>query len=299
MTRIFVPKDAAALAVGADKVAARIAAEAHARGLPVEIIRTGSRGMFFLEPLIEVETAQGRIGYGPVSASGIASLFDAGLLTGGAHSLRIGKPDEHPFLAGQTRLTFARCGIVDPLSLSDYAAHDGWKGLKRALEIEPSAIVAEVTKSGLRGRGIKWKTVADTAADRKYVVCNADEGDSGTFADRMIMEGDPFALIEGMTICGIGVGATKGYVYCRSEYPHAGKTFSEALRIAREAGYLGANIQGSGHAFELELRMGAGAYICGEETSLLESLEGKRGIVRAKPPLPAHKGLFAKPTVGQ
>jgi formate dehydrogenase iron-sulfur subunit len=167
--------------------------------------------MFFLEPLIEVETAQGRIGYGPVSASSVASLFDAGLLTGGAHSLRIGNPEEHPFLAGQTRLTFARCGIVDPLSLSDYAAHDGWKGLKRALEIEPSAIVAEVTKSGLRGRGgagfptgIKWKTVADTAADRKYIVCNADEGDSGTFADRMIMEGDPFALIEGMTICGIG-----------------------------------------------------------------------------------------------
>jgi formylmethanofuran dehydrogenase subunit D len=302
MTRIFVPKDAAALAVGADKAAARIAAEAHARGLPVEIVRTGSRGMFFLEPLIEVETAQGRVGYGPVSASSVASLFDAGLLTGGAHSLRIGKPEEHPFLAGQTRLAFARCGIVDPLSLSDNAAHDGWKGLKRALEIEHSAIVAEVTKSGLRGRGgagfptgIKWKTVADTSADRKYVVCNADEGDSGTFAERMIMEGDPFALIEGMTICGIGVGATKGYVYCRSEYPHAGKIFSEALRVAREAGYLGPDIQGSGHAFELELPMGAGAYICGEETSLLESLEGKRGIVRAKPPLPAHKGLFAKP----
>lgn len=304
MTRIFIPKDAAALAVGADKVAAKIESEARARSASAEIIRTGSRGMFFLEPLIEIETAQGRIGYGPVSPPDVASLLDAGFLDGGAHPLRIGKPEDHPFLAGQTRLTFARCGIIDPLSLADYAAHDGWRGLTRAIEIGPAAIVAEVTKSGLRGRGgagfptgIKWKTVADTAADRKYVVCNADEGDSGTFADRMIMEGDPFALIEGMAICGIGVGATKGYVYCRSEYPHAGRTFAEAVRIAREAGYLGRNILGSEYSFELEIRMGAGAYVCGEETSLLDSLEGKRGIVRAKPPLPAHKGLFGKPTV--
>ncbi len=304
MTRIFVPKDAAALALGADKVAARIAAEARARGQNVEIVRTGSRGAFFLEPLVEAETAQGRTGYGPVSPADVASLFDAGFLSGGAHRLKIGKPEEHPFFAGQTRLTFARCGLIDPLSVADYAAHDGWKGLKCAIEIGPKAIVAEVTKSGLRGRGgagfptgIKWKTVADTPPGQKYVVCNADEGDSGTFADRMIMEGDPFALVEGMTICGIGVGATKGYVYCRSEYPHAGKTFSEAINAAREAGYLGTNILGSGCDFELELRMGAGAYVCGEETSLLDSLEGKRGIVRAKPPLPAHKGLFGKPTV--
>ncbi|HET6376870.1 MAG TPA: NADH-quinone oxidoreductase subunit NuoF [Methylocella sp.] len=304
MTRLFVPKDIAALALGADKVAAKISAEARARNLTVEIVRTGSRGMLFLEPLIEVETAQGRIGYGPVSPSDVASLFEAGWLTGGAHPLQIGKPEEHPYLAGQTRLTFARCGIIDPLSLSDYAAMDGWKGLKRAIEIGPAAIVAEVAKSGLRGRGgagfptgIKWKTVADTVADRKYVVCNFDEGDSGTFADRMIVEGDPFSLIEGMTICGIGVGATKGYVYCRSEYPHAGKTFAEAIAHAREGGYLGRSILGSGYTFDIELRMGAGAYVCGEETSLLDSLEGKRGIVRAKPPLPAHKGLFGRPTV--
>jgi len=304
MTRLFIPQDVAALAVGANKVAAKIAAEARARGLSIEIIRTGSRGMLFLEPLIEVETAEGRIAYGPVAAADVVSLFDAGLVTGGAHPLRIGKPEDHPYLARQTRLTFARCGIIDPLSLADYAVHDGWKGLKQAIAIGPQAIVAEVTKSGLRGRGgagfptgIKWKTVADTHADRKYVVCNFDEGDSGTFADRMIVEGDPFALIEGMTICGIGVGATKGYVYCRSEYPHAGRIFSEALRVARAAGYLGGNILGSGHAFELELRMGAGAYVCGEETALLDSLEGKRGIVRAKPPLPAHVGLFGKPTV--
>ncbi|WP_374306035.1 formate dehydrogenase beta subunit [Methylocella sp.] len=304
MTRIFVSKDAAALALGADRVAARIAAEAAARGLDVEIVRTGSRGMVFLEPLVEVEAPGGRIGYGPVKAADVAGLFDAGFAQGGAHALRVGRTEDHPFFARQTRLSFARCGIIAPTSLDDYAAMDGWRGLRRAIEIGPAATLAEIAKSGLRGRGgagfptgIKWKTVADAPADRRYVVCNADEGDSGTFADRMIMEGDPYSLIEGMAIGGVAVGATKGYVYCRSEYPHAAKTFIEAIGLARAAGYLGPNILGSGHEFELELRVGAGAYVCGEETALLDSLEGKRGVVRAKPPLPAHKGLFGRPTI--
>jgi formate dehydrogenase iron-sulfur subunit len=304
MTRIFVPKDVAALAVGADKVAKTIADIARDRGEPITIVRTGSRGMLFLEPMVEVETKAGRIAYGPVAPANVASLFDADFLNGGAHALRIGRPEDHPFLARQTRLTFARCGITDPLSLEDYAAHGGWAGLKRALEVGSAAIVAEVTQSGLRGRGgagfptgIKWKTVADTPGERKYIVCNADEGDSGTFADRMVMEGDPFMLIEGMTIAAVAVGATKGFVYCRSEYPHAIRTFNEALAVAREAGWLGNAVGGSQHAFDIELRVGAGSYVCGEETALLDSLEGKRGVVRAKPPLPAHKGLFQRPTV--
>ncbi|MFZ0559046.1 MAG: NADH-quinone oxidoreductase subunit NuoF [Methylovirgula sp.] len=304
MTRVFVPKDAAALAVGADKIAKRIGEIASERGEKVTLVRTGSRGMFFLEPLVEVETEAGRIAYGPVTPRDVASLFDADFLAGGAHPLCIGRPEEHPFLARQTRLTFTRCGITDPLSLEDYAAHDGWRGLKRALEIGPAAIVAEVTQSGLRGRGgagfptgIKWKTVADTQSDRKYIVCNADEGDSGTFADRMVMEGDPFMLIEGMAIAALAVGATKGFVYCRSEYPHAICTFEAALVAARQAGFLGDAVAGSQHRFDIELRVGAGSYVCGEETALLDSLEGKRGIVRAKPPLPAHKGLFQLPTV--
>ncbi len=304
MTRVFVPKDAAALAVGADKVAKTITEIASERGKKVTIVRTGSRGMFFLEPLVEVETRAGRIAYGPLAPRDVASLFDADFLAGGAHPLRIGWPEEHPFLARQTRLTFARCGITDPLSLEDYAAHDGWAGLKRALDIGPAAIVTEVTQSGLRGRGgagfptgIKWKTVAHTQADRKYVVCNADEGDSGTFADRMVMEGDPFMLIEGMAIAALAVGATKGFVYCRSEYPQAIRTFEAALVAARQAGFLGNAVAGSQHRFDIELRVGAGSYVCGEETALLDSLEGKRGIVRAKPPLPAHKGLFQRPTV--
>ena len=216
----------------------------------------------------------------------------------------MGLTEQIPFLAKQERLTFARCGITDPVSLADYIAHGGYKGLQRALTMTPEAIVEEVTQSGLRGRGgagfptgIKWKTVQNAPADQKYIVCNADEGDSGTYADRMIMEGDPFVLIEGMTIAGMAVGATKGYIYCRSEYPHAFKTMERAIAVATENGYLGENAAGSGKTFALEVRMGAGAYICGEETSLLESLEGKRGQIRFKPPLPAIQGLFGKPTV--
>jgi len=298
--RVFVPRDAAALAVGADAVAAAFAR--HAPG--VAIVRTGSRGMFWLEPLVEVETPEGRIGYGPVSAADVPGLLAAGMLAGGAHRLRIGRPEDHPFLARQTRLTFARCGLVDPASVADYAAHGGWIGLARALALGPMAALEEVVQSGLRGRGgagfptgVKWRTVAEAKGARKYVVCNADEGDSGTFADRMIMEGDPFVLIEGMVIAGYAAGASQGYVYARSEYPHAVAAFGHALRAARAAGYLGADVAGSGFAFDIELRVGAGAYVCGEETAMLDSIEGKRGQVRAKPPLPAHEGLFGQPTV--
>ncbi|SUB01454.1 NADH-quinone oxidoreductase subunit F [Pannonibacter phragmitetus] len=301
---VFVPRDAAALAVGADKVAAAIAREASARNLDVKIIRNGSRGMLWLEVLVEVRTPQGRVAYGPVKASDVPSLFDAGFLTGGAHRLAHGLTSEIPFLKGQTRLTFARCGVTDPLSLEDYRHYKGMRGLEAAVAMSPADIVKQVTDSGLRGRGgagfptgIKWKTVADAKADQKYIVCNADEGDSGTFADRMIMEGDPFVLIEGMAIAAIAVGAAKGYIYTRSEYPHAIAVMQEAIEIARREGILGASVLGSPHAFDMEVRVGAGAYVCGEETSLLNSLEGKRGIVRAKPPLPALEGLFGKPTV--
>src|SRR5579863_10067050 len=299
--RIYVPGDAAAVACGADEVAAALTATAAKRGLEILIVRNGSRGMHWLEPMLEVDTGSSRIAYGPVELADVASVLDAMVAGGGDHKLRVGVPEDHPFMKRQTRLTFARCGIVDPRSLDDYRAHDGYKGLAKALA-NPAGIVDEVTQSGLRGRagfptGIKWKTVADAKADRKYIVCNADEGDSGTFADRMIMEGDPFVLIEGMTIAGIAVGASKGYIYIRSEYPHAVAAMNAAIAAAKRAGTLGERLGGSGHRFELEVRVGAGAYVCGEETSLLESLEGRRGIVRAKPPLPAHRGLFGKPTV--
>jgi formate dehydrogenase iron-sulfur subunit len=303
-TRIYVPCDAAAIACGANAIATAIEAEARARNIEVEIVRNGSRGMLWLEPLVEVATAKGRVAYGPVTKGDVRSLFEAGFIEGGNHALGHGLTEAIPYFAKQTRLTFARCGLIDPRSLSEYVAHGGYTGLLKAVAIEPSAIVETVFESGLRGRGgagfptgIKWRTVAAAPADQKYIVANADEGDSGTFADRMIMEGDPFLLVEGMTIAGIAVGATKGYIYLRSEYPHAGIALNAAIEAAKRGGYLGKGVAGSKYDFDLEVRIGAGAYVCGEETALLESLEGKRGLVRAKPPLPAHVGLFGKPTV--
>jgi len=372
--RIFVPRDAVAVALGADQVAAALLEQLQPRAAQVAVVRTGSRGLFWLEPMIEVETPAGRIAYGPVGADDIAGLLADGLLDGTAERLRLGVPETIPFLARQTRLTFARCGVVDPLSLEDYRTHGGMAGLEKARAIGPAATIETVLASGLRGRGgagfptgIKWKTTAEappganvrtasspaqpqkdvgprakhgedtgagvmpgvagapgvvgvipgpadvipgegrgptsspaqpqqvvhpraTPSVQKYIVCNADEGDSGTYADRMLMEGDPFSVIEGMAIAGLAVGASKGFIYTRSEYPHAIATFNQALVIARQAGILGAG-------FDIEQRVGAGAYVCGEETSLLESLEGRRGQVRSKPPLPAHKGLFGCPTV--
>ena len=314
--RIFVPADSAARAMGADEVAAAITAEAERRSLDVIVTRNSSRGMLWLEPLVEVEvstTASGaatRLGYGGVSADQVPELFDAGMLAGGAHPQAIGAVEAHPYLTRQERLIFSRLGRTEPLSLVDYQAQGGWAGLRRAVTMVPAEIVAEVSTSGLRGRGgaafptgIKWKTVHDapTRPGRhgvpKYIVCNADEGDSGTFSDRISMEGDPYGLIEGMAIAGLATGATQGYVYIRSEYPDAFRVMSEAIRHATDAGFLGPDVLGSGRAFVLEARLGAGSYVCGEETALLDSLEGKRGIVRAKPPLPALQGLFGQPTV--
>ena len=296
--KVYVPRDAAARALGADEVAKAVLSEAKARGLDVTLVRNGTRGMIWLEPLVEIETDAGRTGFGPVGPSDVAAILD------GSSDKALGPVEDLPFFKGQTRLTFARVGLTDPLSLSDYEAHGGLAGLKKALAMSGEAVVKEVTDSGLRGRGgagfptgIKWETVRKAEGAQKYIVCNADEGDSGTFADRMLMEGDPFCLIEGMTIAGIAVGASKGYVYLRSEYPDAIEVMTEACRIAREAGVLGATVLNSGKPFDIEVRIGAGAYVCGEETSLLNSLEGKRGVVRAKPPLPALEGLFGKPTV--
>jgi formate dehydrogenase iron-sulfur subunit len=301
--RVYIPGDAGALAVGAEEVAAALRQGAAKRGRDIEIVRTGSRGLYWLEPMVEVATPQGRIAYGPVAVADSESLLNA-ILGDGTHPLRLGVADDIPWLKRQTRLTFARCGIVDPLSVEDYRAHGGCKGLERALSLGPEKTIEEVVQSGLRGRGgagfptgIKWRTVAQTLAPQKYIVCNADEGDSGTFADRMIMEGDPFVLIEGMTVAGLAVGASKGFVYIRSEYPHAIAAMKAAISAARRAGLLGQKVAGSEFPFDMDVRSGAGAYVCGEETSLLESLEGNRGEVRAKPPLPAHKGLFGRPTV--
>jgi formate dehydrogenase iron-sulfur subunit len=293
---IFVPRDSAALALGADLVATAIIAEAAKRGVNLRVVRNGSRGMFWLEPLVEIATDRGRVAFGPVLPEDVAGLFDAGFPAAAKHRLNLGPTEEIPFLKRQERLTFARIGVTDPLSLEDYQAHGGFAGLKAAQAMRPAEIVEAVLQSGLRGRGgaafpagIKWRTVLGTAASQKYVVCNADEGDSGTFSDRMVMEGDPFLLIEGMAIGGLAVGADQGTIYVRSEYPHAIQSLQLAIKLAESAGALG--------NFRLEVRKGAGSYVCGEETAMLESIEGRRGLVRAKPPLPAIHGLFGMPTL--
>jgi formate dehydrogenase iron-sulfur subunit len=298
--KIYLPLDSVAVALGADDVAAAITVHASKTGVQIELIRNGSRGMVWLEPLIEVETPAGRIGFGPCTAADVPALF--GDLA--QHPKALGLVEALPWMAGQTRLTFARCGVIDPLNYTDFNTNGGFAGLTRALDMASADIVAEVTASGLRGRGgagfptgIKWKTVADAKATQKYIVCNADEGDSATFADRMLMEGDPLTLIEGMIIAGLATGATKGFVYIRSEYPIAIDVMQKAVLLARANGVLGASVMGRGPAFDMEIRVGAGAYVCGEETSLLNSLEGKRGVVRAKPPLPALQGFMGLPTV--
>jgi formate dehydrogenase iron-sulfur subunit len=303
-TTVYVPMDSAARSVGADEVAEAIASAANRLGRDVGIVRTGTRGMLWLEPMVEVATPAGRVGYGPVEPSDVDRLMTSGMLDGASDDLCVGLVEELPWMRDQTRVCLARVGVTDPLSAEDYELHGGLDGLRRALSQPPATVIQEVTSSGLRGRGgagfptgIKWRTVADEGPGLKFICCNADEGDSGTFADRIVIEGDPFSLLEGMTIAGYAVGASEGYIYLRSEYPDAAKTLERAIAIARDAGWLGHDILGSEFGFDIQLRIGAGAYICGEETSMLESLEGKRGMVRAKPPIPAITGLFGRPTV--
>ena len=306
--RVYVPRETAAISMGADAVALEIARHgkaSHKSGGPgVELIRNGSRGAAWLEPLVEVEVDGERVAYGNVAPADVASLFEAGLLEGGEHSRRLGPVEALPWFAQQSRWTFRRAGTIDPLSIDDYRAHGGFDALESALNGTPDAVLEAVKESGLRGRGgaafptgIKWETVAKTEAPSKAIACNADEGDSGTFADRLLMEGDPLSLLEGMALAGYAVGASRGFIYLRSEYPLAEHLLGRAIESARSAGWLGEDIRGSGFAFDIELHIGAGSYVCGEETAMLESLEGKRGIVRSKPPLPAIAGLFGMPTV--
>ena len=297
LLRARLSHDAAALAVGAKSVHAALVQNG------IEVLRVGSRGLFWLEPLLEIETPAGWQAFGPVTAEHVSGII-ASLQGGAPHARHLGEIDNHPFLKAQTRLTFARCGKIDPASLDDYEKSGGLEGLRRAIAFGPPRILEEVTLSGLRGRGgagfpagVKWSGAAAASGETKYVVCNADEGDSGTYADRMLMEGDPFLLLEGMAVAGIAIGAEQGFVYIRSEYPHAIQAMHRAIAVARDHGLLGASVLGSTHAFDIEIRVGAGSYVCGEETALLESLEGKRGQVRAKPPLPIHSGLFGKPTI--
>jgi formate dehydrogenase iron-sulfur subunit len=303
-TRVYVPRETASVSVGADDVAIAIARHAKETGANIELVRNGSWGASWLEPLVEVLVNDKRIAYGNVETGDVAGLFESGFLEGGEHDKRLGPINEIPYLINQDRWTFWRCGLVEPLNLDDFLAHQGFKAFQKAVELGPQAVIDAIKESGLRGRGgagfpagIKWQTVADAKGDQKYIACNADEGDSGTFSDRILMEGDPLGLIEGLMIAGLAVGASKGYIYLRSEYPLTHRILTRAIALARDSGWLGHDIDGSGFDFDIELHLGAGSYVCGEETAMLESLEGKQGIVRYKPPLPAIEGLFGKPTV--
>jgi formate dehydrogenase iron-sulfur subunit len=299
---VYVPRETASVSLGADDVAEAIGA--YDGKVKINVVRNGSWGMSWLEPLVEVAVGDQRIAYGPVTPADVDGLFAADFLHGGEHDLRQGPTTEIPYLKNQDRWTFRRCGLIDPLSIDEYEAHGGFAGLRKAFEAGADYALEQVKQSGLRGRGgagfptgIKWQTVAAAVADQKYIACNADEGDSGTFSDRILMESDPFTLIEGMLISGFTVGANKGYIYLRSEYPLTKTILGKAMQLARAEGWLGEDIQGSGFSFDIELHIGAGSYVCGEETAMLESLEGKAGVIRYKPPLPALEGLFGKPTV--
>ena len=299
MTRFYIPSDSAARSMGSDKIATLV----REHFSDSNITRNGSRGLYWLEPMVEVEIDEIRHAFGPIHENDVESLLSDGKLND-KHSKYLGVTDKLEWLACQQRLTFARAGEIDPLSIEAYRSLGGFDGLEKALSQTPQAIIDAIKESGLRGRGgaafptgIKWQTVADAGNAKKYIVCNADEGDSGTFADRMIMESDPYSLIEGMTIAAMAVGADEGFIYTRAEYPQSISTLEQAVQVAEQAGYLGDNILGSNNNFTLHVRKAAGAYICGEETALLESLEGKRGMIRYKPPLPAIEGLFGKPTV--
>ena len=304
MMRLFIPRDTTATALGAEDLAAQALALIQEKSLEIDLVRNGSRGAFWLEPLLELELDNQRLAFGPVTSADFPAILEASREALRQHPLCLGDITALEWLQSQQRITFARAGVGDPLSLADYQAQGGFLGLKKALAMNPQAIVDEVKASGLRGRGgaafpagIKWQTVLDTNAAQKYIVCNADEGDSGTFADRLLMESDPFQLLEGMAIAGIAVGATQGFIYLRSEYPQTKAVLQQAIEAARTGKFIGDDCLGSGKSFHIHLRIGAGAYICGEATSLLESLEGRRGEIRVKPPSMAIRGLYGKPTV--
>jgi formate dehydrogenase iron-sulfur subunit len=286
MTRIYLSNDTSARAAGADRLA-----EAWESDTRVALQRTSSRGAFFLEPLVERDGPEGRLAWP------LARREDLPRILAGEGGVAIGSI---PFLAQQQRITFANFGLTAPLWLDDYRERGGWSGLERAQSLGAQGIIDEIKRSRLRGRGgaafpvwRKWQTAKDQPADARYVIANADEGDAGTYCDRMIMEGEPFRLIEGMLICARAIGAERGYIYCRYEYPAAMRSMYKALTLAEAAGWLALD----GRRVQIEIVQGAGSYICGEETALLESLEGRRGQVRAKPPYPATAGLHGRPTI--
>jgi NADH-quinone oxidoreductase subunit F len=304
--KILISMGTSGISAGAPEIAEVFARELKRVKLTAkyEIRRVGDRGLF-RDPLVDVIAPEtGRVTYEYVKPGDVPKIVDEHLIKGKPpEALRAGR-DYEQFFASQMRVVLANCGEIDPEDIDDYLTHGGYQALKKVLSLDPEKVIGEVEKSGLRGRGgagfatgLKWKYCRQAAGEVKYVVCNADEGDPGAFMDRSLLEGDPQSVIEGMIIAGFAIGAAQGFIYCRAEYPLAVKRLDIAISQAKKKGFLGRNILGSEFSFDLTIQQGAGAFVCGEETALLASLEGRRGMPRPRPPFPAQEGLWGKPTL--
>lgn len=317
--RIIVGMGTCGIAAGAKDVFNAVVQEVESRRLDVVVAQTGCIGMCQREPLLDVELPGGpRVTYGNVAVKDVPRIIASHVLNGSiveelavaqfpAGELRaenVPSYDELDFYRKQRRLALANCGRIDPENIEEYIAAGGYEACVKALtEMTPEEVIAEVKRAGLRGRGgagfpmgLKWELTRQTPSTKKYIICNADEGDPGAFMDRSLLEGDPHRVIEGMIIGAYAIGADEGYIYIRAEYPLAIKRLELALQQARERGFLGEDIFGSGFSFNLQIKKGAGAFVCGEETALMASIEGKRGMPRPKPPFPSQSGLWGKPT---
>ncbi len=296
------------VAAGAKEVYLALEQYLKEKNKPVTLKKTACIGMCFEEPIVQFEGSElGSIHIGKANPETITQILED-YIAGKAPAENIILAEKisgkhNALLANQQRIVLRNCGIIDPECIEDYEARDGYKALQKALQMEKTAIIEEIKKSGLRGRGgagfptgLKWQFCASENSDKKYVICNADEGDPGAFMDRSTLEGDPHSVIEGMIIGAYAIGANEGYIYCRAEYPMALEHLKTAIAAAEKKNYLGKNILGSSFSFDLHIKEGAGAFVCGEETALMQSIEGKRGMPTLRPPYPAVKGLWGKPT---
>jgi len=315
MRQIVVGMATCGVAAGADKVYEKLKEEIQVKGIgdKVKLSQTGCIGMCYREPLVEVREEDGRsVIYGDVDPKRAVEILEKHAIGGEpipewvvlSNGFEGISGEGNQLLAGQVRIVLRNCGIIDPENIDDYLARDGYKALEKVLKtMTPEEVIDEIYKSGLRGRGgagfptgLKWKFTRAAKGDKKYVVCNADEGDPGAFMDRSTLEGDPHSILEGMLIAAYAIGADEGYIYVRAEYPRAIHRLKIAIAQAEERGFIGDNIFGTDFSFHIHIKEGAGAFVCGEETALLQSIEGKRGMPRVRPPYPAQKGLFGKPT---
>jgi NADH-quinone oxidoreductase subunit F len=314
---IYVGAASCGLAAGAAEVVRAIEGHLEKKGYAADVLKVGCIGPCYLEPLVDVQMpGRPRISYSGVTPDLARALLDSFLERGEVFRNRLvghfgadeldGAPKffEHPMLARQVRVVLRNCGIIDPDNVDHYLARDGYRGFEKCLALSGEQVLEIVQNSGLRGRGgagfptwRKWKICRETASDQRYLICNADEGDPGAFMNRSLIEGDPHAMLEGMLIAAYTLGATHGYIYIRAEYPLAIRRLRAAIATLREMGLLGERILGSGFSFDITIKEGAGAFVCGEETALIASIEGKRGMPRTRPPFPAVEGLWGKPTI--